>query len=160
MANAVRGLSVEMGAGGVPVTLVPLEVTHRALATDAVVARIESLGTPIAGVAAALMRYFADTYRRVFGFDAPAVHDPCAVAAVIDPSVVPTRRVNVEIDTSSGLSAGRTVCDMYGITGRTPNAEVGVDLDVARFWELMIGALARYGADGSKAVSVDHLHAR
>ena len=131
-------------AFGVPVTLVPLEVTHRALATEAVVARIESLGTPIAGVAAALMRYFADTYRRVFGFDAPAVHDPCAVAAVIYPSAVTTRRVNVEIDTTSGLSAGRTVCDVYGVTGRAPNVDLATDLDVDGFWDLVVDAIETY----------------
>ena len=131
-------------ASGVPVTLVPLEVTHRALATEAVVARIESLGTPVARVAAALMRYFADTYRRVFGFDAPAVHDPCAVAAVIDPSAVTTRRVNVEIDTTSGLSAGRTVCDVYGVTGRAPNVDLATDLDVDGFWDLVVDAIATY----------------
>jgi inosine-uridine nucleoside N-ribohydrolase len=128
----------------VPVTLVPLEVTHRALATDDVIARIAALGTPVAGMAVALMRFFAATYKRVFGFDAPAVHDPCAVAAVIDPSIVPTRRLNVEIDTTSVLSLGRTVSDVYGMTGRTPNTDVGMDLEVDRFWSLTIEALATY----------------
>ena len=131
---------------GVPITLVPLEVTHRALATDDVVRRIAELGTPVAEMSVALMRFFADTYRRVFGFDAPAVHDPCAVAAVIDPSIVPTRHMNVAIDTLSELSLGRTVCDVYGTTGRPPNVAVGMDLDVDRFWDLMVDALGSYAA--------------
>ena len=131
---------------GVPITLVPLEVTHRALATDDVVRRIAELGTPVAEMSVALMRFFADTYRRVFGFDAPAVHDPCAVAAIIDPSIVPTRHMNVTIDTLSELSLGRTVCDVYGTTGRPPNVAVGMDLDVDRFWDLMVDALGSYAA--------------
>jgi pyrimidine-specific ribonucleoside hydrolase len=131
-------------ASGVPITLVPLEVTHLALATDAIVERIEALRTPVATMSAALMRFFADTYERVFGMRSPAVHDPCAVAAVIDPSLVTTRHVNVAIDTRSELSMGRTVCDMHGVTGRPPNADVGIDLDVGRFWDLMLGALAAY----------------
>lgn len=131
-------------ASGVPITLVPLEVTHQALATDEVLARIAALDTPVARMSDALMRFFADTYQRVFGFDAPAVHDPCAVAAIIDPTLVPTRLVNVAIDIESDLSAGRTVCDIYGTTGRTPNAEVGIDIDVDRFWDLMLAALATY----------------
>lgn len=131
---------------GVPITLVPLEVTHRALATDDVVRRIAELGTPVAEMSVALMRFFAETYERVFGFDAPAVHDPCAVAAIIDPSIVPTRHMNVTIDTLSELSLGRTVCDVYGTTGRPPNAAVGVDLDVDRFWDLMVDALGSYTA--------------
>lgn len=131
-------------ASGVPVTLVPLEVTHLALATEPVLARIEALGTRVAAVSVALMRYFAETYRRVFGFEAPAVHDPCAVAAVIDPSIVPVRHVNVEIDTESELSAGRTVCDVYGTTGRAANVDLAVGLEVERFWDLMVEALATY----------------
>jgi len=129
---------------GVPVTLVPLEVTHRALATDEILARISALGTPVGGMSVALMRFFAETYERVFGFAAPAVHDPCAVAAVIDPAIVPTRRVNVVVDTESPLSAGRTVCDVYGKTGRAPNVDLGVDLEADRFWDLLIGAIGSY----------------
>ena len=94
----------------------------------------------------ALMRFFAETYQRVFGFDAPAVHDPCAVAAIIDPSIVATRHMNVTIDTLSELSRGRTVCDVYGTTGRPPNVAVGLDLDVDRFWDLMVDALGSYAA--------------
>ncbi len=131
---------------GVPITLVPLEVTHRALATREVLDRIAAIGGPVAEMSVALMRFFAETYERVFGFEAPAVHDPCAVAAVIDPSIVRTRQINLEIDTASTLSLGRTVCDVHGITGRAPNADVGLDLDVPRFWDLMIEALATYSA--------------
>jgi inosine-uridine nucleoside N-ribohydrolase len=80
----------------------------------------------------------------VFGFPAPAVHDPCAVAAIIDPTIVPTRRMNVAIDTASALSAGRTVVDVYGTTGREPNVDVAVGLEVGRFWDLVLEALATY----------------
>lgn len=131
-------------ASGVPITLVPLEVTHLALATDDVVRRIERLGTPVASMSVALMRFFAETYERVFGFDAPAVHDPCAVAAVILPSIFETRSVNVAIDTSFGISAGRTACDLHGVTGARANADVALGLDVPAFWDLMIEALATY----------------
>ena len=134
---------------GVPITLAPLEVTHRALATDEVIARIAELGTPVAEMSVALMRFFAETYERVFGFDAPAVHDPCAVAAIIEPSIVPTRHMNVEVDTVSELSLGRTVCDVYGTTGRPPNADVGLDLDADRFWDLMVSALRSYTTPAS-----------
>lgn len=131
---------------GVAVTMVPLEVTHLALATPEVMARIDALDTPVARMSATLLRYFADTYERVFGFPAPAVHDPCAVARLLEPGIVTTTRMNVAIDTASELSYGRTVCDVYGTTGRPPNAEVGTDLDAARFWERMIGAIAAYSA--------------
>jgi inosine-uridine nucleoside N-ribohydrolase len=129
---------------GVPITMTPLEVTHRALATDAVIERIAAFDTPVARMSVALLRYFAETYERVFGFAAPAVHDPCAVAAIIDPSVVTTQLMNVAVELESELTAGRTVCDVYGTTGREPNVDVGVDLAVERFWELMIAAIGSY----------------
>jgi inosine-uridine nucleoside N-ribohydrolase len=129
---------------GVPITLVPLEVTHRALATEPILARIVALDTPVARMSDALLRFFAETYERVFGFDAPAVHDPCAVAAVIDPSILEARPMNVLIDLASEFSFGRTVCDVYGTTGRAPNADVAVGIDAPRFWELMLTALATY----------------
>lgn len=131
-------------ASGVPITMVPLETTHRALATPAVVDRIAGLDFPLARVCVELLGFFAETYLRVFGFAAPAVHDPCAVAAVIDPSIVPTRAMRVDIETNAEFSYGRTVCDVYGITGREANAEVGTDLEVDRFWDLLVGALASY----------------
>jgi inosine-uridine nucleoside N-ribohydrolase len=129
---------------GVPLTMIPLEVTHQALATSDVLARIDALGTPTATMAAALLRFFAETYERVFGFTAPAVHDPCAIAWLIDPTLVDTRSMHVAIDTRSELSYGRTVCDMHGTTGLPSNAEVGVELDAERFWALVLDALARY----------------
>ena len=129
---------------GVPITMVPLETTHRALATPAVMERIAALDFPLAHLCVDLLAFFAETYLRVFGFAAPAVHDPCAVAWLIDPTIVPTRRMRVDIETHAEFSYGRTVCDVHGVTGRAPNVEVGVDLEVDRFWDLMIGALASY----------------
>jgi inosine-uridine nucleoside N-ribohydrolase len=129
---------------GAPITMVPLETTHRALATPAVMERIAALDFPLAHLCVDLLAFFAETYLRVFGFAAPAVHDPCAVAWLIDPTIVPTRRMRVDIETRAEFSYGRTVCDVHGVTGRAPNAEVGVDLEVDRFWDLMIGALGSY----------------
>jgi inosine-uridine nucleoside N-ribohydrolase len=129
---------------GVPITMVPLETTHRALATPEVIERIAALEFPLAHVCVELLGFFAETYLRVFGFAAPAVHDPCAVAWVIDSTIVPTQRMRVDIETDAEFSYGRTVCDVYGVTGRDANAEVGQGLEVDRFWALMIGAIASY----------------
>jgi inosine-uridine nucleoside N-ribohydrolase len=129
---------------GVPITMVPLETTHRALATPAVIERIAELDFPLAHVCVELLGFFAETYLRVFGFAAPAVHDPCAVAWVIDPSIVPTQPMRVDIETQAEFSYGRTVCDLYAVTERVPNAEVGTGLEVERFWDLLIGAVASY----------------
>ena len=129
---------------GVPITMVPLETTHQALATPEVIERIAGLDFPLAHLCVELLGFFAETYLRVFGFESPAVHDPCALAWLIDPSIVPTKPMHVDIETRAEFSDGRTVCDLYGVTGRQANADVGTGLEVDRFWELMIGALASY----------------
>ena len=129
---------------GRPITASTLEVTHEALATDEVLNRLRSANRPVATFAADLLSFFGDTYRNVFGFPAPPVHDPCAVAAVIEPAILRTHTMHVEIETQSELTAGRTVCDVYGITGKQPNARVGYGLDVPRFWNMVIDTLLTY----------------
>lgn len=91
-----------------------------------------------------LLDFFGTTYRNVFGFPAPPVHDPCAVAAVIDPTILHTHSMRVEIETNGKWTSGRTVCDIYGNFGKPPNTSVGYALETARFWEMLIDTLLTY----------------
>jgi inosine-uridine nucleoside N-ribohydrolase len=129
---------------GRPITMAPLEVTHQALATEEVLQRLREAQRPVASFAADLLIFFADSYKQVFGFPSPPVHDPCAVAAVIDPSIVKTKLMHVAIETTSELTAGRTVCDVYGKLGKEAHVHVGYALDVPRFWDLVIDTLLTY----------------
>jgi purine nucleosidase len=70
----------------IPVTMVPLDMTHTALVTRRVLDAIaEQLMTPLAALVRDLLMFFAKTYRNVFGFESPPLHDPCAVAFLLDP---------------------------------------------------------------------------
>ncbi len=129
---------------GRPITMVPLEVTHQALATSEVTARLRAAQRSVATFAADLLVFFAGTYRNVFGFPAAPVHDPCAVAAVIDPSILRAHTMRVEIETTGIWTAGRTVCDVYGKFGKQPNARVGYALEVERFWDMVIDTILTY----------------
>jgi len=129
---------------GRPITMVPLEVTHQALATEEIVGRLWDTERPVASFAADLLVFFADTYKNVFGFSAPPVHDPCAVAAVIDASIIHAADMYVEVETMSALSAGRTVCDVYGKMEKPANVRVGYGLEVERFWEMLLNAILSY----------------
>ena len=122
----------------------PLEVTHQALATDEVLHRLRAVQRPVATFAADLLVFFAATYRNVFGFPALPLHDPCAVAAVIDPTIIRTHMMHVEIETAGTLTVGRTVCDVYGTLGKEPQVHVGYALDVPRFWEMVINTILTY----------------
>lgn len=120
--------------------MIPLEVTHRVLVTPDIFQRVGSLGE-FGLLCEDLLLFFKDTYETVFGFSSPPLHDPCAVYYVTNPEQFTTRFVNVEIETSSPLSLGQTVADMYSRTDRTPNVIVGTDINTERFWETMLEAL-------------------
>lgn len=129
---------------GRPITMCPLEVTHQALATGDIIDCLRAANRPVAAFVADLLVFFGSTYRSVFGFPAPPVHDPCAVAAVIDPTIIRAHEMHVEIETSGVWTAGRTVCDVYGVLGLEPNARVGYALDARRFWDMLVSVLLTY----------------
>ena len=127
---------------GLPITMSVLDVTHQARAGRAERERLRSLGRT-GVVAAELLEFFASTYRNAFGFDAPPLHDPVAVAAVLEPGLLKTRPMRVDVECESELTRGETVCDFYGVTGEPPNAEVGVELDREGFFDLLHRTLGR-----------------
>jgi inosine-uridine nucleoside N-ribohydrolase len=131
-------------ASGCPITMVPLEVTHQALATDEILNRLRAIRRPVATTVADLLVFFAESYRQVFGFPSPPVHDPCAVAAVIDPTIVPTRAMYVTIETLGEHTRGRTVCDVYATQKQPPNVQVAQSLAVSRFWNMVIETVSSY----------------
>jgi len=130
---------------GLPVTMCGLNVTHQALATPDVLARIAALDTPLARICVDLLTFFAGSYRRVFGFAAPPLHDPVAVARVINPAIVTTVQANVAVELAGTHTRGATVVDLHQVTGRPPNAQVAVDLNTSRFWDLIVAAIAALG---------------
>lgn len=131
---------------GVPVTMFGLNATHQVRATPAVVARLAALGTPLSRLCVELLTYFASTYREVYGFDAPPLHDPLTVAHLIDPSLVSLVRAAVRVELAGTWTRGATVVDLDGVTGLTPNAEVGMEVDADGFWDLIVEAVRVLGA--------------
>src|SRR5258708_17765130 len=129
---------------GRPITMSPLEVTHQALATSVVIERLRAAQRPVATFAADLLVFFADTYRTIYGFPAAPLHDPCAVAAVVDPTIIRAHRMHVEIEITREWTSCRTVCDVYGKLGKEPNARVGYALEVERFWDMVISTILTY----------------
>jgi purine nucleosidase/pyrimidine-specific ribonucleoside hydrolase len=127
---------------GIPFTMCGLNVTHRALVTDDVLARLERIGTPPARICGEWMTFFASTYRDLFGFEAPPLHDPVAVARVVDPAIVRCVEANLVVETTGEWTAGATVVDLDGYTGRPPNARIAVALDQEAFWNRLLTAIA------------------
>lgn len=124
------------------VTMVSIDVTHQALATPQVRQRISAIGGRAAEFAGAILDFYGSSYLADQGFTAPPVHDPCAVAVVIDPAVMTMRPANVQVELTGTHTTGMTVADFRGRSGPLRH-EVAVSIDAGRFWDLMIGALGR-----------------
>jgi len=109
------------------------------------------MGSPFAQLMVGLLRFFAQTYKDVFSFDNPPLHDPLAIAYVIDPSIFTTKYLRVEIETQSDLSAGQTVVDIWGHIAKSKplNVHVAFDIVVSGFWDLMFSAWASANSSSS-----------
>ena len=124
-----------------PVTMVGLDLTHQALATPDVFDRIAALDTPVAHAMVGLLTFFRSAYKAEQGFTAPPVHDPCAVARIIAPDIMTVREAFVTVETQGRWTSGMTVTDFDDCYGRPHNTLVATELDVPRFWDLVIDAL-------------------
>lgn len=126
-----------------PLTMIGLDVTHRALCTPEVQARLCAACPRLADAVGGLMDFFRATYRDQEAFPDPPTHDPCAVARVIDHAVVATRPCPLDVELRGELTYGMTVADLRAIADDDCTSRVGTDLDVDRFWSLVADALAR-----------------
>ena len=125
---------------GIPITMVGLDVTHEAWLTDEHADALRDGGV-LGQYVAALLDHFVGFHQRTFGWPGAPIHDAVAVAAVIDPSLLETVHVNVEIEVDSRLCLGRTVVDRWGVTDRRANADVAIGIDRDRFVTLLMDRL-------------------
>ncbi len=88
-------------------------------------------------------------HERFDGFRGAFIHDPLAMAAALDPSLVTCRPVTVEVELGGSLTTGQTVADWRGHWGRPPNLDVAVSADVDAFLERFIERLGGLAAGWS-----------
>ena len=128
---------------GVPIVVMPLDVTHKALTTRARVEAFRALGTKVGDMVAAWTDFFERFDKEKYGSEGAPLHDPCVIAYLIQPDLFTGRHVNVEIETVSELTLGMTVADWWRVTDRAPNAMFMGDLDSDGFFALLADRLAR-----------------
>ena len=127
----------------VPIVVMPLDVTHKALVTKPRNDAFRALGSKV-GIAVAEMTDFFERFDKTkYGSSGAPLHDPCVTAYLIRPALFSGRHVNVEIETGSELTLGMTVADWWGVTDRPPNAMFIGDLDADGFFDLLTERLAR-----------------
>jgi purine nucleosidase/pyrimidine-specific ribonucleoside hydrolase len=140
-----EALDVVLSAG-LPVTMVGLNLTHQALATPDVVEAMRALPHEVGRVASEWMGFFGSSYNRVWNFDAPPVHDPCAVFRLIEPEAVRCVDAFVAVETAGTWTRGATAVDLFQRWGREPNARVAVELDADSYWSTVLAALDAVGS--------------
>jgi len=128
---------------GVPLTVLPLDVTHKALVTTPRNDAFRALGTPVGLAVAEMTDFFERFDKEKYGSDGAPLHDPCVIAYLLRPDLFSGRHINVEIETRSELTLGMTVADWWGVTDRAPNAMFIGDLDAQGFFDLLTERLAR-----------------
>ena len=131
---------------GVPLTMVGLDVTHRALIYPDEIEALRKQGR-IGRAIAELMDFYGIYYRKQFKGN--PIHDAVAVAAVFCPEVLSTQHLNVSIETVGEFTLGRTVVDFRGVTGREPNCDVALGIDREAFIDLIFDAVGNLEEGGA-----------
>jgi inosine-uridine nucleoside N-ribohydrolase len=128
---------------GIPVTMIPLDVTHQVLTTPPRLEALRALGNRCGAAVAALLTSFEENRRPEFGSRGMALHDPSVIAYLLRPNLYEGREVNVAVETQSPLTIGMTVVDWWGVAGRKPNVRFMNTVDAEGFYDLLTERLSR-----------------
>ena len=128
-------------AAGLPLTMVGLDVTDRAVVTAEDVEALRS-GGRIARFVVATVDYYSRFHQHRYGAKVTYQHDALAMAEAITPGIVQTRHLYAEVEYDQGLTRGTTVVDVHGVTGNAPNIHVALDFDHPRFVDLLLSRLS------------------
>ena len=128
---------------GIDITVMPLDVTHKALVTKSRNDAFRALGTQVGNAVAEMTDFFERFDKEKYGSAGAPLHDPCVTAYLIQPELFSGRYINVEIETRSELTRGMSVADWWRVTDRPANATFIGDLDANGFFNLLTIRLSR-----------------
>lgn len=126
---------------GLPLAMAPLDLTLQVKVDAAVISKLESFNSVFGKNVIGFLSFFLESYKSSYDFDFAPLHDPCAVYYIINPSAFRAKLLNVEIETKSEFSDGRTVVDVYNVTKREKNCLVLSNMNTEEFWKDMFEAL-------------------
>lgn len=129
---------------GVPLVVMPLDVTHKVLTTRARIAAIKALGSPVAEAVASWTGFFERFDKEKYGSEGAPLHDPCVIAWLLKPELFKGREINVEIELEGKYTTGMTVADWWRVTNRPANALFIRDVDADGFYALLTERLGRF----------------
>lgn len=132
-------------SSGVPITMCGLDVTHQALVFQEDIERFWSIGNKSGKVVAELMDFFSIYYRteRPELNGGAALHDPCAIAWLIDPSMFTSKPCYVAVEVTGTLTAGTTVVDFFDVLKKTPNVDFVYEINREKYIELIYNSVRK-----------------
>lgn len=128
---------------GIPIVMMPLDVTHKVLTLKSRVARLREIGNRPATALVEMLEFFERFDVEKYGSDGGPLHDPTVIAYLLKPELFAGRDCNVEVETASPLTVGMTVVDWWQVTGRKHNARVMKDVDADGFFALLTERVGR-----------------
>ena len=129
-------------AAGIKMTLMPLDVTHKALTTRARLARFGEIDTAAGRACHGMLGFFDRFDSEKYGQQGAPLHDPTVIAYLLQPDLFTGRHVNVEVETGSPLTMGMTVVDWWGTSKREANCTVMNGIDADGYFDLLIERIA------------------
>lgn len=130
---------------GIPLTMAPLNVTHKAQILKPEIDAIGKIDNPVAQAFHDLLNFF-ERYHEApkWGFKGAPLHDPCTIAWLLHPEMFQSELMNVDVETEGKLVRGETVCDYYELTGKPKNTDVLLDIDREAFIDLITTSLKKF----------------
>jgi purine nucleosidase len=128
---------------GIALTMLGLDVTHKAVATPARRALIEAVGTPAATAVGQMLTYYDRCDIERYGAPGAPLHDPCVIAYLLRPELFDGKACHVEVEVADGPGLGRTVVDWWGRTEASPNCRVITEIDADAFFDLLAERLGK-----------------
>ncbi|WLR92840.1 nucleoside hydrolase [Shinella zoogloeoides] len=128
---------------GIPIVMMPLDVTHKVLTLKSRVAKLRAIGSRPAIALVEMLEFFERFDLEKYGSDGGPLHDPTVIAYLLKPELFSGRDCNVEVETASPLTVGMTVVDWWQVTGRKHNARVMKDIDADGFFALLAERVGR-----------------
>ncbi|KRK35932.1 pyrimidine-specific ribonucleoside hydrolase RihA [Levilactobacillus parabrevis] len=130
---------------GIPLTMAPLNVTHKAQILKPEIAAIGEINNPVANAFQGLLNFFEVYHENPkWGFKGAPLHDPCTIAWLLHPEMFESELMNVDVETQGELVRGETVCDYYELTGKPKNTDVLLDIDRPAFIQLIMDSLKTF----------------
>lgn len=126
---------------GIPMTMVGLDVTLKAVMTEEDIAQLRKVDTRACQLTADLLDFMLQ--RRNNGGEDLVMHDALALAAALCPECLICKEYFVDVECAGTYTSGHTFTDLRGRTGKAPNMSVALEVDAPLFRKWLVESISR-----------------